>query len=122
MNALSTSAFLADPEPMIEVRLRDGTADMLRREIRFHDGQIHPLTPMEADLLRFLALHGGRLVSRAELLKHVWRLDPARVMTRTVDIHIGKLRRRLRDDLRNPRLLISIRGFGYMFTSPLDGS
>jgi DNA-binding response OmpR family regulator len=114
MNALVSGDFLADAEPIMEIRLSAGVADLLTRQIRFHDGQITRLTPMEADLLRFLALRSRELVSRAELLRHVWRLDPARVTTRTVDIHIGKLRRRLRDDLRNPRLLISVRGVGYM--------
>lgn len=71
-------------------------------------------TRREADILRYLAEHSARPVSREELLLKVWgyarNLD---IETRTVDIHIAKLRRKVEPDPKNPTRLITVRGAGY---------
>jgi len=54
-------------------------------------------------------------LSREELLARVWRLNPKAVETRTVDMHIARLRDRLRDDPENPRIIVTVRGRGYLF-------
>src|SRR6185503_10387555 len=94
--------------------LPGGVADLRAREIRFHDGATCHLTRMETGLFRFLISHAVKPVSRDALLRDVWHLDPARVCTRTVDVHIGKLRRKLRDHPRAPRIIVSVHGHGYM--------
>ena len=55
-------------------------------------------------------------MSRDEILSRVWRIPAKAVETRTVDMHIARLREKLRDDSAKPRLLITVRGKGYMFT------
>ena len=72
------------------------------------------ITPHEANLIQYLAEHQERIVSRAELLKHVWGLDPD-IETRTVDTFISRIRRYLEDDPSNPVHIVSIRGRGYRF-------
>ena len=75
------------------------------------------LSEREQSLLGYLALHSGRAVSRDELLDKVWGLSPAGITTRTIDMHVARLREKLRDDPDNPRIVITVRGQGYM----LDG-
>lgn len=76
------------------------------RELRF--------TRREIDILAYLATHSDRPVSREELLLKVWgyarNLD---IETRTVDIHIAKLRRKIESDPKEPICLVTVRGAGY---------
>ncbi len=71
-------------------------------------------TRREIEILQYLAAHSDRPVSRNELLSEVWgyarNLD---IETRTVDIHIAKLRRKIETDAKAPRHLITVRGAGY---------
>jgi DNA-binding response OmpR family regulator len=71
-------------------------------------------TKREIEVLRYLALNSERPVSREELLSKVWGyargLD---IETRTVDIHIAKLRRKIETDPKEPASLITVRGAGY---------
>ncbi len=88
-------------------------ADLLRRELRFETGPREELSEKEVDLLRYLASNPGRAVSRDELLASVWQVDPRGVATRTIDMHVARLREKLRDDADNPALLLTVRGKGY---------
>ena len=71
-------------------------------------------TRREMEILRYLFANSERPVPRDELLTRVWgyarHLD---IETRTVDIHIAKLRRKLEPDSGNPRYLVTVRGAGY---------
>jgi len=82
--------------------------------VRFHDGQRQELSTREVELLRYLAAHAGRAISRDEILLRVWRLDPKRLVTRTIDMHIAHMREKLRDDPAHPKILLTVRGQGYM--------
>ena len=93
--------------------LPGGEADLDRLEVRFHDGTCTPLTPLEADLLRYLATSANRALSREELLVRIWKMNPRLVQTRSVDMAVARLRRKLRDDADPPRLLLTVRGKGY---------
>jgi two-component system alkaline phosphatase synthesis response regulator PhoP len=76
------------------------------------DGESIALSRLEADLLSLLAREVGRIVSRRTLLREVWGFEaPERVETRTVDVHVSNLRKRLGDDGR--RLIETVRGEGY---------
>lgn len=90
-----------------------------RREIRHGNGLRHKLSRIEADLLSWLLGRAGRPVTREELLAGVWRLDPLRTVTRTVDMHISMLRKKLGDDSRQPALLVTVHRVGYMMR-PMD--
>jgi DNA-binding response OmpR family regulator len=89
-------------------------ADLMRRELRFSDGQRVQLSEREVELLRYLASNPGRAIARDELLRSVWLLDPNGLGTRTIDMHVARLREKLRDDGEQPRLLLTVRGKGYM--------
>lgn len=70
------------------------------------------LTPKEFDLLLSLVRRRGAVASRLDLLKEVWG-HQAEVMTRTVDIHIAELRRKLEDDPSTPRHILTVWKAGY---------
>lgn len=71
-------------------------------------------TRREMDLLQYLYAHSERAVSREELLHKVWGYANApQLETRTVDIHIAKLRRKIERDAAAPRWLQTVRGAGY---------
>jgi two-component system alkaline phosphatase synthesis response regulator PhoP len=76
-------------------------------------GEEVALTPKEFDLLLALLKRDGAVASRGELLKEVWRYANADVMTRTVDIHIAELRRKLEQDASNPEHILTVRKAGY---------
>lgn len=103
------------PLDLAEVPLAQGVVDLRRREVRFADGVRHELSNREAELLRYLACNPGRAISRDELLTNVWRVDPRGAETRTIDMHVARLREKLRDPPGEPRLLLTVRGKGYMF-------
>ena len=71
-------------------------------------------TRREMDILEYLHVHTERPISRDELLNKVWGYDRnAAIETRTVDIHVAKLRRKIEADAKTPRYLITVRGAGY---------
>jgi DNA-binding response OmpR family regulator len=91
-----------------------GVADLERQSIGFDDGSRAILSERETALLSYLTIHAGRAVSRDELLASVWGLNPAGITTRTIDMHIARLREKLRDDSGSPRIVLTVRGQGYM--------
>jgi two-component system, OmpR family, response regulator RegX3 len=94
----------------VEVNTRDLTGRRDATEILF--------TRREVAILSYLAAHRERTVSREELLTKVWGYArDCGLETRTVDIHIAKLRRKIEPDPAVPRLLLTIRGAGYRLTS-----
>jgi DNA-binding response OmpR family regulator len=92
--------------------------DFERREVRVDGGEPRQLSEREAELLRYLAANAGRVVTRDELLRNVWRLDPRGVETRAVDMHVARLREKLGDDADAPRVVVTVRGKGYMLAKP----
>lgn len=107
------------PSDISEFPIPGGTADLDRCELRFEDGQRCALSEKEMELLSYLVRNAGRAISREEILTRVWRLDPSGVQTRTIDMHIARLREKLRDG-PEPRVLVTVRGKGYMFTARED--
>ena len=80
------------------------------------------LSPKEFKLLAALISRSGRVVSRQELMAEVWR-QPGRAASRTLDVHLGLLRRKLGDDPRHPHLISTVRGLGLRFeTEPRANS
>lgn len=76
-------------------------------------GEPVELTPKEFDLLVALLERRGAVISRQELLKEVWGYGNADINTRTVDVHLSELRRKLEDDPSKPRYLLTVRKAGY---------
>ena len=101
------------PAPAEERPVPGGRVDLSTGRIVFEDGTDSTLSEREAGLLRYLLDAAGRTVSRDEILRHVWGLDPERTETRTLDMHIMHLRTKLRD--RSQEMLVTVRGKGWRF-------
>lgn len=99
------------PPPQLDLP-GDIKVDLARLEVH-RDGQVVPLTPREGDILEYLVRHRDRVVTREDLLLDVWHYLNANVETRTVDIHIVGLRRKVEPDPANPTLIQTVRGKGY---------
>jgi two-component system response regulator MtrA len=89
----------------------DVSINTLARSVKRADTEV-ALTPKEFDLLLALIRRRGAVASRLELLKEVWG-HQAEVMTRTVDIHIAELRRKLEHDPSTPRHILTVWKAGY---------
>ena len=74
------------------------------------------LQPREFRLLEYFIRHRGEAVSRDRLLEEVWDLDAMHPLTRTVDMHVAKLRQKIEDDLSDPRWIVTVHRVGYKFT------
>ena len=103
------------PTDVSQIAIATGTIDLARREVRFAEGGRAELSEREVELLRYLSANAGRAIAREELLANVWRIAPQGVSTRTIDMHITRLREKLRDDPARPTVLLTVRGKGYMF-------
>jgi DNA-binding response OmpR family regulator len=102
------------PRPAARLAFGWGEADLRGGEVRFTSGGSVRLLPLETDLLRYLASHAGRTVSRDEVLAHVWHSRLTAEETRTVDVHVARLREKLRErDAPGARLVLTVRGQGY---------
>ena len=71
---------------------------------------------MEADLLRYLIEHDGKIVSRSSILEDVWGLRED-TDTRAIDNFIVRLRKYIEDEPSQPKHLLTVRGVGYKFVS-----
>ena len=91
-----------------------GEVDFKERTLTYQDGRRVDLSERENDLLRYLIDTQGRTVSREEILRQLWGLDPDRTETRTIDMHIMHLRTKLGDS--DQSLLTTVRGKGYRWT------
>ena len=87
--------------------------DLLESKAIFADGKTNELTAREIELIRYLLQAGGEPVSRDELLEKVWRYEYS-TNTRTVDVHISKLRAKIESQPVEPRHLITLHGVGYL--------
>ena len=102
------------PSDITEIAIPGGRVDLRRREVRFEDGRRAELSEREAELVRYLAANPARAVSRDELLANVWRINPQGVTTRTIDMHIARLREKLEQNADRPAVILTVRGKGYM--------
>ena len=91
------------------------TIDFDALELRSGDQTVN-LTLMEAELLRYLINHDGRIVSRSAILEDVWGLRED-TDTRAIDNFIVRLRKYIEDEPSRPRHLLTVRGVGYKFVS-----
>jgi two-component system, OmpR family, KDP operon response regulator KdpE len=87
--------------------------DILHRRVRVDGRDLH-LTPLELSLLYLLAANAGRVLTRDEILDHLWGSDFA-AGSNVVDRQVGKLRAKLQDDWRHPRYIATVPGKGYRF-------
>ncbi|MCR4938886.1 MAG: winged helix-turn-helix domain-containing protein [Treponemataceae bacterium] len=89
----------------------------LNKEIIIIDGKITPLLAKETKLLRYFSENCGRIISRNELLENVWGRSPDSA-TRTLDVHISRLRQKMGDMSDAPNIIQTVHGLGYKFVPP----
>jgi two-component system, OmpR family, response regulator RegX3 len=87
--------------------------DRVRHEVRV-DGQPVDLPPKEFELLAYLLENAGRVLTRGQLIDEIWGSDYVGD-TKTLDVHIRRLRTRLEDDAKDPKRIRTVRGVGYRF-------
>ena len=92
---------------------RHGRIDFATCELTQVNGERVELSPRELQLVDYLSRNTERVVSRDELLQNVWGLDARGVTTRTIDMHVARLREKLGDDSAAPEVLVTVRGRGY---------
>ena len=97
-----------------QIACQDILLDDVRHRV-FKRGQEIEMTNREYELLKYLMIHKGVAYSRDELLDRVWGYEYGGE-TRTVDVHIRQLRRKIENDAANPTLIETVRGRGYRWT------
>jgi DNA-binding response OmpR family regulator len=103
------------PAPPVELGAL--TVDLAGHRL-LRDGERVPLKPKVFELLAYLLRHPGQVLTREQLLEHVWGYDYAGE-TRTVDVHIHWLRAAIEPDPADPAYLHTVRGVGYVFRRPV---
>jgi two-component system, OmpR family, alkaline phosphatase synthesis response regulator PhoP len=96
-----------------ELVFEDLTINLVKHEIRLKGEEVD-LKPKEFDLLKLLATNPGKVFTRDFLLEQLWGYDYLGD-TRTVDVHMRRLRQKIEEDAANPRFLKTVHGIGYKF-------
>ena len=94
-------------------RFGDITIDFKKAEVR-RKGKLLDLSARELRLLRYFVEHKGEVIPRDKLLDEVWGYDEA-PLTRTVDMHVAKLRKKIEGKPADPQYLLTVHGLGYKF-------
>jgi two-component system, OmpR family, response regulator RegX3 len=89
------------------------TLDPERHEVLVR-GELTPMTPKEFELLEMLLSRKSRLLTRQYLIEEVWGVDYVGD-TKTLDVHVKRLRQKIEEDRHRPRHLLTVRGLGYKF-------
>ena len=87
--------------------------DAIKHEVVVRGEQIR-FTPKEFELLHMLARSSGKMMHREELLETIWGYDSS-IDSRTLDVHVGRVRAKIEENPRTPRFLITVPGVGYKF-------
>jgi len=101
------------PTELNNITIPGGYVDLARSVVCFKDSSERELSEKEIQLLSYLGNNSGRVISRAEILSRVWGLNPDSVATRTIDMHVVRLREKLRNDPVQPDVIVTVRGKGY---------
>jgi len=104
------------PADIPGAKLGRAVIDFNRREIRWSNREREELSETEAGLLTFLLTNRTRAVTRDELLTRVWGIGSKGVETRTIDMHVARLRGKLKDPSGkdSPEAIVTVRSQGYM--------
>jgi two-component system response regulator RegX3 len=91
----------------------DVQIDAIKHEVTVRGDPIR-FTPKEFDLLHLLARNAGKMMHREELLETIWGYDNS-IDSRTLDVHVGRVRSKIEENPRQPALIITVPGVGYKF-------
>jgi DNA-binding response OmpR family regulator len=106
------------PEAKV-IHIGDLVIDCLRGQA-FRNRCSLDLTPIEFRLLALLIRHSGQVLSRGQILNHVWGYDLQPYDEQVVNVHICRLRRKVEPDISRPALIQTVPGFGYRMVSRLE--
>jgi len=104
------------PPPSEVIRAGDVALDNERKEVRVR-GQMVALSPREFELLRLLASRPGKTFSSEEIVAAVWA-DREAAATEDVKKYVHMLRAKIERDPSSPRIVVTVRGFGYRLSAP----
>jgi two-component system response regulator RegX3 len=105
----------ADSDELVSATLSGGPVRMdIDRHVVAVDGQPVSLPLKEFDLLELLLRNAGRVLTRGQLIDRVWGADYVGD-TKTLDVHVKRLRSKIEPDSANPKYLVTVRGLGYKF-------
>lgn len=90
--------------------------DLERRQVTLQDEEVD-LTPMEFELLAFLASHAGQAFTRSEILENVWEYEGGDYESSVTNM-IMRIRKKIEKDPISPEFIRTVRGFGYRFVTP----
>jgi DNA-binding response OmpR family regulator len=99
--------------PVEVLKLGDVKIDLKESKVQKPDGVEHELSTREVELIQYLVSKSNQPISRDDLLENVWRYEYS-TNTRTVDVHISKLRAKIEMQPDEPRYLVTLHGVGYM--------
>jgi two-component system, OmpR family, response regulator RegX3 len=104
-----------EPEELLPASIVSGPVRMdVERHVVTVDGTATALPLKEFELLEMLLRNTGRVLTRGQLIDRVWGSDYVGD-TKTLDVHIKRLRAKIEPDPANPRYLLTVRGLGYKF-------
>jgi DNA-binding response OmpR family regulator len=100
--------------------LKFGSLDLDRdaRTVNVH-GRVCDLTSYQFDLLWVLAERAGRVLSRDQIMEAV-RGRELEAFDRSIDVHMGRIRAAIEDDVKTPKRILTVRGVGYVFAKQQD--
>ena len=102
-------------------RFAEWELDLDARRLVDPSGREVAITGGEFDLLAVFIAHAGRVLSRDFLLEQT-RGREAAPFDRTIDVQVGRLRKKLETDVDDPRIIKSVRGAGYILVAPVSGA
>jgi DNA-binding response OmpR family regulator len=107
------------PAEVVRITVGAAQVDLERREIFGPNNEAQALSETECSILTHLAANHGRVISRDELLTRLWGLSGSGIETRTVDMHVARLRAKLAasNGGTNEEYIVTVRGKGYMLGS-----
>jgi two-component system OmpR family response regulator len=108
-----------EPEKASAFRFAGWTLDVATRNLTAPDGVVVPLSGTEFGLLRALLAHPNRVLTREQLLDLMLSRD-AGPFDRAIDVQVSRLRQRLRDDAREPEIIKTVRGQGYVLAAHVE--
>jgi len=105
-----------DPSRKVGQRFSFGDWDVDVAGLKItRNGKDVPITRREAQIIHYFAANPNRVISREELYRKVWNETMTELGTRTMDMHIAKLRSKLEDNAAEPEIIKTVRGAGYKY-------
>jgi len=110
-----------EPEAVKSLRFAGWTLDVATRDLTSPEGVVVPLSGTEFKLLRVFLAHPDRVLTREQLIELMISRD-AGPFDRAIDVQVSRLRQRLREDAREPRIIKTVRGAGYVLAAQVEAA